>query len=236
MIKNSYDMEEELFVAMMARKSFVPLDEKRIAEERRYYQMTPSADGKFSAVSELLNLYIDSGFFDEGITVCSEALENPLLKEHETTLYFWMGQISERKKDFDAALKFYLKSLDVGAAHPEFQYWQHNNVAFCYLMKQDFEQAEAHCRIALDLDDQNWKRSRFWSDRHWNAWKNMGMAMECTGRYKEAASFYTTAIKLSPRCERAILHLRRLLTRHPDLAIAWKESVEDLATYYKVTI
>ena len=63
--------------------------------------------------------------------------------------------------------------------------------------------------------------------------------MEHAGKYLEAASFYTTAIKLSHRLscpEISILHLRRLLKRHPDLVRAWKEPVEDLLTYYNVII
>ena len=124
----------------------------------------------------------------------------------------------------------------IGLVNPVLEYWQHNNIAFCCLIKKDFADAERHCQMAIDLDDTNWKpRYDSW-DRHWNAWKNMGCCMEYTGRCLEAASFYTTAIKLSRGGERAILHLRRLLKRHPDLAEAWQEPVEDLLTYYNVTV
>jgi len=232
----TYDMQEELFVSMMYSKKIVPLDKDRVEEERRYYKMSPAISSKYSALFDLSDLYAEAGLYDEALSVCEEALSNPQFKKYQVNLFFWMGQISEHKLDFDAALHFYLKSIETGVENKMLQYWQHNNLAFCYLIKKDFIAAEKHCQIAIDMDDANWKpRYDSW-DRNWNAWKNMGVAMEHTGRYLKAESFYTTGIKLSCGGERAILHLRRLLERHPDLAGAWKEPVEDLLTYYNVVV
>jgi tetratricopeptide (TPR) repeat protein len=232
----SHDMHEELFISILSPQEPVPLDKDRVAEQWRYYKMSPEISSKYSAIVDLMGLYAEACFYDRAITVCKQALGNPLLKEYQAELYFRMGQVSEQKRDFDMAFNCYLKSIDIGSDNPHFQYWQHNNIAFCYLIKRDFATAERHCQIAIDIDDTNWKpRYDSW-DRNWNAWKNMGVAMEHTGRYLEAASFYTTGIKLSHGNERAVLHLRRLLKRHPDLAHAWKEPVEDLLTYYNVII
>ncbi len=232
----SCDMHEELFVEMISPQEPVPLNKERVAEEWRYYKMSPENSSKYAAIVELMVLYDEACFYDRAITVCKEALSNSLLKDYKAGLYFRMGQVCEHKKDFDAAFESYHNSLDIGSINPHFQYWQHNNIAFCYLIKKDFIAAEKHCQIAIDIDDANWKpRYDSW-DRNWNAWKNMGIAMEHTGRYMEAASFYTTGVKLSRGGERAILHLRRLLQRHSDIAEKWKEPVEDLLTYYNVII
>ncbi len=213
----SYDMQEEMFVSLMAGRRGVPLDLDRVKEERRYYILTPTGTGKWSALLDLTVVYTDAGYYDDALAACREALLNPLLKEYEAGLWFRMGQISEHKADFDAALEFYLNSLGAGSYRGESGHWQHNNTAFCYLMKKEFDKAETHAQIALDLDEEDWKlHRRRWGDpRHWNAWKNMGAVMEYTGRYREAASFYTTAIKFSRGTERAVLHLRRLLKRIP---------------------
>jgi tetratricopeptide (TPR) repeat protein len=232
----SYDMHEELFISMMFPQNHVPLDKDRVAEEWRYYKMSPAISSKYSAVMELSELYKNSGFYDEAIAACEEALGNPQFKDYQAYSYFRMGQVSENKKDFSGALNSYLKSMDIVSNNRHLQYWQHNNIAFCYLIKKDFAAAERHCQIAIDIDDGNWKPRYDSCERNWNAWKNMGVAMEHTGRYLEAASFYTTAIKLSRGTERAVLHLRRLLKRHPDLAETWKEPVQDLLTYYQVVI
>lgn len=232
----SCDMHEELFVEMISPQEPVPLEKDRVAEEWRYYKMSPEISSKYGAVVHLMGLYVEACFYDRAIIVCKEAMGNLLLKDYWAGLYFHMGQVCEHKKDFDMAFDSYFKSLDIGSGNPYFQYWQHNNLAFCYLIKKDFAAAERHCQIAIDIDDANWKpRYDSW-DRNWNAWKNMGVAMEHTGRYLEAASFYTTGIKLSRGNERAVLHLRRLLERHPGLAQAWKEAVEDLFTYYNVIV
>ncbi len=237
MEKLSFDMHEEMFLSMFHRE-YVPLDKESVADERRYYEMTPGISSKWLALWELMKLYADAGLFDEAIGVCREALANPLLKEYHANAWFRMGQMNEHKKDFDAALQAYLNSIGVSMGGYEAGYWQHNNAAFCYLMRKEFDKAELHCRIAIDLDEQDWKgKRRRWGDPlHWNAWKNMGAAMEYTGRYKEAASCYTAAIKFSRGTERAILHLKRLLKRHPDVAVYWKEPVQDLLTYYNVTV
>ncbi len=238
MKENSYDMQEELFVSSLWPQNYAPLDQGRVDEERRYYEMTPAISSKFSAAWDLTTLYIDAGFYDEAIAVCKEALGNPLLKNYEGRLFFKMGQISEHKKDFDAALQSYLKSIGADTDNIFLRYWQHNNIAFCYLIRKEFDKAEMHCRLALDFDEQDWKMNwrNYGEDRHWNAWKNMGVVMEHTGRYNEAASFYTTAIKISRGNERAVLHLRRLLKRHPYLLDWWKEPIVDLLIYYDVTI
>jgi tetratricopeptide (TPR) repeat protein len=235
---DTLDMHEEMFIAMMTPQEFVPLDPVKVADERRYYEMTPAISSKWSALWALMVLYDNAGLFDESIAVCREGLANPLLKEYHANAWFRIGQINEHKRDFDAALQAYLNSIETNSDGLEAQYWQHNNAAFCYLMKKEFDQAEVHCRIAIDLDEQDWKgKRRRWGDPlHWNAWKNLGSAMEYTGRHRDAASCYSTAIRLSPRNERAIAHLRRLLKRYPDVAAYWKETVEDLLTYYNVTI
>lgn len=232
------DMQEELFVSLMLKKEFSPLNEARVADERRYYKLTPSPCGKFSAICDLLSAYKEAGSFDEAIAVCKEVLENPILKEYQASLYFQMGQLHEAKRDFPGALNYYLQTIRVGSGNSFLLYWAHNNAAFCCLIQQDFVAAEDHCRIALDLDEQYWMKwgRRYCDDRDWHAWKNMGAVMEYTGRYHEAASYYVTSIKLSRGNERAVLYFKRLLERHPELQGWWREPVEDLFTYYKVVI
>ncbi|MEI8011899.1 MAG: hypothetical protein WCI27_05380 [Candidatus Omnitrophota bacterium] len=237
MRKNICDMNEELFVSMMLKKELVPLDAARVAEERRYYEMTPSVEGKDAAIRDLAEVYADAGAYDDAIAVYQEAIQNPIFKEYRAGYYFRIGQLNEHKEDFDSALVAYLQSLNEEEFDAYGRYWQHNNVAFCYLMKKDFVSAEKHCLIAFEADDEFRRRWIHVEERlRWNVWKNMGVAMEHTGRYKEAASFYTTAIKLSDGSDRAVVHLRRLLNRHPDLAVYWKESVEDLLIYYNVIV
>lgn len=238
MEKLSYDMHEEMFIPMLSQKTFIPLDQEKVAHERRCYVMTPATWSKWEALWELMKLYSDAGLNDEAIAVGREVLADKVLAEYHANTLFRMGQLCEHKNDFDTALKFYLESIDKEADNPELGYWQHNNAGFCYLMKQEFERAEHHCRIALEFDEQNWKgwKQRCGDPHQWNAFKNMGAVMEYTGRYQEAASYYVTSIKLSRGSARAVLHLKRLLKRHPELLNWWREPIEDLFTYYKVTV
>ncbi|MBF0490947.1 MAG: tetratricopeptide repeat protein [Candidatus Omnitrophica bacterium] len=235
---DSLNMHEELFVSILTARDLVPLDTERVAEERRYYEMTPTISGKWSAISDLVGLYTDAGYYDEAILVCKEVLKNPLLKEYFADLWVWVGKNSENKEDFEAALNAYLESIKIGSDNRYLQYWQHNNAGFCFLMQKNFAEAEKHCRIALEIDERTWVEveRRYGSPLNWNAFKNLGAVMEYTGRYHEAASYYTVSIKLSRGIERAVLHLRRLMQRHPELIKWWKEPIEDLLTYYHVVV
>ena len=232
------DMHEELFVSMLSTRNLVPLDESKVKEERRYYEMTPTISGKWSAIGDLMELYIKAGHYDDAISFCNEVLKNPLLKEYYACLWFWIGQTNEHKEDFEAALDSYLRSIQIGTNNRYLKYWQFNNAGFCYLIRKDWVSAEKHCQIALEIDERTWieVERRYGEPLNYNAWKNMGVVMEHTDRLNEAASFYITAIKLSRGEKRSVLHLRRLFHRHPELLNWWKEPVEDLRVYYDVDI
>ena len=64
---DSCDMQEELFVSMMSSNDSVPLDNNRVAEERRYYEMTPEVSSKCRALYDLSGIYADAGLYDEAI-------------------------------------------------------------------------------------------------------------------------------------------------------------------------
>ena len=220
MAMTSCDMHEELFIEILYSEEPVPLDKDSVALEGRYYKTFSGISNKYkkySAICALTKLYKEAHFYDRAITVCKQALRSPLLKGFQAYFYDEIGKISQLKRDFDIALNFYHKGLDIGLARTS-QHGTYNNVAFCYLIKKEFTTAEKYCLMAIDIDYAYSKPSHDSWDRNWNAWKNMGVAKEHTGRYLEAASCYTTAITLSPGGELAVLHLRRLLERHPELA------------------
>ena len=58
----SYDMHEELFVSILSPQEPVPLDKDRVAEEWRYYKMSPAISSKYSAVIDLTGLYNEACF------------------------------------------------------------------------------------------------------------------------------------------------------------------------------
>ena len=84
----SCDMHEELFVEMISPQEPVPLNKERVAEEWRYYKMSPENSSKYAAIVELMVLYDEACFYDRAITVCKEALSNSLLKDYKAGLYF----------------------------------------------------------------------------------------------------------------------------------------------------
>ena len=135
MRKETCDMHEELFVSMMLKKELVPLDAAKVAEERRYYEMTPSVEGRHSAIRDLAEVYADAGAYDDAIAVYEEALQNPVLEEYRAGYYFRIGQMEEHKQDFDGALEAYLQSINEEEFDAYGRYWQHNNVAFCYFTR-----------------------------------------------------------------------------------------------------
>ena len=109
-----------------------------------------------------------------------------------------IGIINENKGDYKSALNGYLKSIgfddDPG-------YWQHNNLAFCYLFNRQFEEAHKHCQIAITINLDDYYARKYFCEQNYNAYKNIGVALEHTGDHFGSLANYATAVKLTQKVE-----------------------------------
>lgn len=123
------------------------------------------------------------------------------------TLLVQEGAESEKARDYETAIKFYKARLEFPCSDPKFRYYRLDNLGFCFNFFRKFGAAEEFLRGAIAIDPE-----------YYNAWKNLGVALEHQSKYDEAAECYIKAIQLSGGNPKSIKHYIRLHARQPGLA------------------
>lgn len=116
------------------------------------------------------------------------------------------GVIYESLGLFEVAVGAYQEAIRHNPKSATMQYWARNNLAFSLNMLGRFDEAVPLCIAAINIAP----------DRY-NAYKNLGVALEGQGRLVEAASNYCNAAVADPRDGRALALLGRLLERQPEI-------------------
>lgn len=123
--------------------------------------------------------------------------------------YLALGQLLEQQHRYADAEAIYAQGLAVQPAAGETGYFLHNNRGYCLNHLGRHAEAEAHCRQAIALNPV-----------HFNAHKNLGLALAGQCRLPEAARELLEADRRWPADPRARLHLGDLLREHPELLAA----------------
>ncbi|MBM3254606.1 MAG: hypothetical protein FJZ16_10155 [Candidatus Omnitrophica bacterium] len=160
------------------------------------------ANERLRILGELMSVYRYANKYDDLISILEHQFTDyPLWNAH---ILFKLGQVCEGKKDFNRASKYYIKSIGLGVQDAWLNYYQRNNLAFCYNFRMAYKKAEVLCREAIQINP-----------KAHNAWKNLGVSLEFQGRHFEAARCYLTAMRLNAIDQRAAMHLKRMLDRQP---------------------
>jgi tetratricopeptide (TPR) repeat protein len=130
-----------------------------------------------------------------------------------------IGQARERIEDHKAALETYSRAVELPQEPDLVWYFLHNNLGYCLNLESRYQEAEAHCRAAIEIDP----------ERH-NAHKNLGTALQGMGRYCDSAKSFVDATLACPEDGRALGHLEDLIAAHGEileqepnlLALRWK--------------
>lgn len=120
------------------------------------------------------------------------------------------GIIAEKAGNFRAAVGEYRKGLENPTSSLDTQYFLHNNIGYSLVQLGEFAEAETWCRKAVTIDS-----------TRYNAFKNLGLALEGQGKYLEAAKSLERASLMSPN-PRAKAHLEALLVAHPEVRAAFE--------------
>jgi tetratricopeptide (TPR) repeat protein len=138
-------------------------------------------------------------YWDKVLTL----VEEPARRAH---CLLSMGQVRELSGAYEAAAETYARAFEIEQEPDAVWYFLNNNLGYCLNQLGRHTEAVGYCRAAIRID----KR------RH-NAHKNLGVALQGTGKYPEAAKSYMRAVKACPEDERALGHLRDLVTTHPEV-------------------
>jgi tetratricopeptide (TPR) repeat protein len=119
----------------------------------------------------------------------------------------FLGLLMEQRENYEAAAAAYSEALHLAPSRNDTWYSIYNNLGHSLIRCGQFHRAESYCRAAFDID----------SGRH-NAVRNLGLAFQGQGRYREAARAFMAAMNLCPDDLRAYVHLEDLLYKHEEIA------------------
>ncbi len=135
-----------------------------------------------------------------------EMLADPARPDDVARAHLTLGCIHEHEADWEAAIASYRLVLAKEPQDPTLQYYGNNNLGYSLIQLGRFDEAEAHCLAAIEVD----------GERH-NAHKNLGLVYQGQRRWLDAALSFLTAYELNSRDPRAWHHLEQLLSSRPDL-------------------
>jgi tetratricopeptide (TPR) repeat protein len=118
----------------------------------------------------------------------------------------FLGMLMEQRENYEAAAAAYSEVLHMTPSRNETWYSIYNNLGYSLIRCGHFRKAESYCRAAFDID----------SRRH-NAVRNLGLALQGQGLYRDAARAFMTAMNLCPDDLRAYVHLEDLLYNHEEV-------------------
>ncbi len=144
-----------------------------------------------------------------------QLLAHPERPDDVARAHLTLGVIHEHEMDWAAAVESYRKVVALNPQDPHQRYFGNNNLAYSLISLGRFDEAEAYCRAAIEVD----------GERH-NAHKNLGLVYQGQGRWLDAALSFMTAYELNPRDARAWHHLQLLLGSKPEL-LAKSERLRD---------
>ena len=144
-------------------------------------------------------------------------------REQRAECFFLLGAESEKSDDHDAAAQFYQGGIECGPKEIRTRYFLHNNFGYCLNKLGRHDEAESACREAIEIDP-----------RRYNAYKNLGIALQGQGEFSEAAALFLEAAFLHPLDPRSLGHLEEILADHreevereiPDIAMQIAGAIE----------
>jgi tetratricopeptide (TPR) repeat protein len=147
---------------------------------------------KVSAARQLLEAYIKTSKDIEQSAHC----------------YLALGQIATDELNYDAAVDHFSAALDLAPQKRKVAYVLHNNIGYCFNTLGRFEEAERHCRSAIEID---WTRA--------SAYRNLGVSLHGQKNLPGAAWALVEAINADETDGRARVLLEKLLALHPLLGV-----------------
>lgn len=214
---NNSGMAAELFISTAKRKNLeFWLPPKSKEEYLKDLQSCKNAKSKPKILDALIHIYRSSTIknggryspanLDELLGLFSKYMGDSSLAEVAAFLLVREGSYCEGIRDFAGALKFYARSLCYRVKDNDLRYFRLNNLGFCLNYLGRFKEAEPILREAIAIDPS-----------HYNSHKNLGVCLEQSEKFEEAARSFLKSSELSMEDGRAAMHLKRLLKRHPEL-------------------
>jgi tetratricopeptide (TPR) repeat protein len=191
----------------------IPVDEKRLTPKEMKKEIIKaiiSLEGQVrQAYFDLAMLFKQTGQYDEAMEVLQMLVGAANIPEEKAVYFLTLGQVMENLRDYTAAVDYYQHAQTLEPADTEVGYLVHNNLGYSLNQLERHEEAEGFCRSAIQIDP-----------GRYNAYKNLGVALEGQGKYSEAVENYIQAFKTNLVEPRAFYHLEHVVKKHPQVLTA----------------
>ena len=185
-------------------------------EQQLRKQVQDNAANPVQPLWELAQFYKLSGNHDRAVATLRELLALMPDLEAKANCVFTMGQSAEKVGDFAGAIRYYKEAMVMEPTHSFTWYFILNNLGYSCNQLGQFEEGEKYCRLALKV-----------STQRCNAFKNLGLALEGQGRYRDAGQCYVRATQTNASDARSFRHLQELISGHPELEFEFQTDLNN---------
>jgi tetratricopeptide (TPR) repeat protein len=176
--------------------------------EQRLRADLAASDGKsIDALWSLAVLYSQTARLDESASCSHRVIElvgDDL--EKRGSCFLALGQLEERRGDYEAAAKHYRAALSMEPCSTSTWYFIHNNLGFSLNQLGDPRAAIPFLEEAIQIDP-----------GRPNAYKNLALSFEALGNIEKAAELFIAATQADASDSRSLAHLEALVEAHPAL-------------------
>jgi tetratricopeptide (TPR) repeat protein len=181
----------------------VTLDE---AEDYLLSKLNDPNENRQRALLELVRFYRSTGRVADAMPYAEEYLAGSNDPEEKAEMNIHLGQAMERVRDWESAIRFYKKALELEPKSELYRYLIQNNIGYSLNQLKRYSEAEKYLREAIALDP-----SRA------NSFKNLGLSLEGQGRFGDAARSFMAAVQADASDPRALKHLEELAEQHSEV-------------------
>ncbi|MEI7672355.1 MAG: tetratricopeptide repeat protein [Deltaproteobacteria bacterium] len=128
-----------------------------------------------------------------------------------------MGQLMEKHRDYEGAVKYYRQAFEMEPCRTEVWYFINNNLGFSLNQIGMYQEAEPYLKAAIAID----------SCRP-NAHKNLGLCHVGWGDFAFASRCFVVATQVNASDGRSLKHLEELVQEHPELLVDERDLAEEL--------
>ena len=161
-------------------------------------------------------------FSDKGDVVTADAYAEKMLlyadnAREKVCCLLWMGQLKERGRGLPGSVEDISLSHGPASRRNDDWYFLNNNLGYCLNQFGMHAEAIPFCLAAIGINP-----------RRYNAYKNLGVALQGQGEYSKAADAYIEATRICPWDGRALNHLEEMVSRE-------KERILDIGNIITIT-
>jgi tetratricopeptide (TPR) repeat protein len=170
----------------------------------------------------LVDECLDKGLLKAALSYLEKEFSITDDPQGQARIHLAAGLIFEKMRDYRSAIECYREAFALPREKDRTWYFLHNNLGFCLNQLGQHDEAGKMCRAAIEIDPGSY-----------NAYKNLGVALQGQGIYPGAAVLFLRAAFAFPPDPRSAGHLEELLSNHREEV---EREIPDIADHLAAAI